>query len=52
MYFDLCSSKYAAFGFTEALNEELRTLGKDGIHTTTVCPMFVDTGLVKQPKDK
>lgn len=49
---DYSSSKYAVYGFTEALNEELRTLGKDGIHTTTVCPMFVDTGLVKQPKDK
>lgn len=46
------SSKYAAYGFAEALNEELRILGKTGIHTTTVCPMFVDTGLVKTPKDR
>ncbi|XP_022287001.1 estradiol 17-beta-dehydrogenase 11-like [Crassostrea virginica] len=49
---DYSSSKYAAYGFAEALNEELRILGKTGIHTTTVCPMFVDTGLVKTPKDR
>ncbi|XP_062605573.1 17-beta-hydroxysteroid dehydrogenase 13-like [Saccostrea cucullata] len=49
---DYSSSKYAALGFAEALNEELRTMGKTGVYTTTVCPMFVDTGLVKQPKDR
>ncbi|XP_048728483.2 estradiol 17-beta-dehydrogenase 11-like [Ostrea edulis] len=49
---DYSSSKYAAYGFAEALNEELSIMGKNGVQTTTVCPMFVDTGLVKQPKDK
>ncbi|CAC5366522.1 17-beta-hydroxysteroid dehydrogenase 13 [Mytilus coruscus] len=46
------ASKYAAYGFTEALQEEILKLGKDGVKTTTVNPMFVATGLVKEPKDK
>ncbi|KAK3088330.1 hypothetical protein FSP39_017729 [Pinctada imbricata] len=49
---DYCSSKFAAFGFTEALSDELRVLGKTNIQTTTVCPMFVDTGLVETIKYK
>ena len=52
VYFD-SASKYAAFGFTEALDEELRADGMagdglTGIHLTTVCPMFVDTNLVQK----
>ncbi|KAJ8322333.1 hypothetical protein KUTeg_000804 [Tegillarca granosa] len=46
---DYSASKYAAYGFTEALNEEIWRYGKD-VKTTTVCPMFVGTGLVKYPK--
>lgn len=49
---DYSASKYAAYGFTEALQEEILKLGKDGVKTTTVNPMFVATGLVKEPKDK
>ena len=52
LYF-VSASKYAAFGFTEALDEELRADGMagdglTGIHLTTVCPMFVDTNLVQK----
>ncbi|XP_013408959.1 17-beta-hydroxysteroid dehydrogenase 13-like, partial [Lingula anatina] len=43
---DYSTSKYAVRGFTEALAEEIRRLGKTQIKTTTVFPMFVDTGLV------
>jgi NAD(P)-dependent dehydrogenase (short-subunit alcohol dehydrogenase family) len=50
--FCFSASKFAAYGFTEALNEEIIKLGKPGVKTTTVNPMFVDTGLVKDPKDK
>ena len=51
VYVDCSASKYAAFGFTEALREEIRVLGKTNIETTTVCPMFVNTGLVTNPND-
>nr|KAG5701120.1 hypothetical protein BaRGS_002596 [Batillaria attramentaria] len=49
---DYSSSKFAVYGFTEALNEELKRLGKPGVKTTVVCPMFVNTGLCMFPKDK
>jgi len=42
---DYCSSKYAAFGFDEALRRELQNLGKDGVKTTVVCPYLIDTGM-------
>jgi len=52
MLYIYSSSKSAAFGFTDALREELLKLGKTGVKTTTVCPSFVSTGMVKQIKDK
>lgn len=42
---DYCASKFAAVGFMEALGVELHGEGKDGIHTTTVCPYFISTGM-------
>ncbi|NXK38200.1 DHB11 dehydrogenase, partial [Piprites chloris] len=45
-----CSSKFAAVGFHKALTEELSTLGKDGIKTTCLCPVFINTGFVKNPR--
>ena len=49
----LCSSsKYAVYGMTEALGEELKKLGKPGVKTTVVCPIFVNTGLCMFPKDR
>ncbi|NWS71935.1 DHB11 dehydrogenase, partial [Crotophaga sulcirostris] len=44
-----CSSKFAAVGFHKALTDELATLGMDGIKTTCVCPVFINTGFVKNP---
>ena len=46
------SSKYAVYGMTEALGEELKKLGKPGVKTTVVCPMFVNTGLCMFPKGR
>lgn len=43
------SSKFAAVGFHKALTEELSVLGKDGIKTTCLCPVFINTGFVKNP---
>uniref|UniRef100_A0A8C6ZJ41 Estradiol 17-beta-dehydrogenase 11 n=1 Tax=Nothoprocta perdicaria TaxID=30464 RepID=A0A8C6ZJ41_NOTPE len=47
-----CSSKFAAVGFHKALTEELSTLGKDGIKTSCLCPVFVNTGFVKNPSSR
>lgn len=43
---DYCSSKFAAVGFDEALRLELEMLGADGVHTTVICPYFIQaTGM-------
>ncbi|XP_043849835.1 short-chain dehydrogenase/reductase family 16C member 6-like [Dromiciops gliroides] len=42
---DYCASKFAAFGFAEAIYFELRKLKKDGIKTTIVCPYFFKSGM-------
>ncbi|XP_013812865.2 estradiol 17-beta-dehydrogenase 11 [Apteryx mantelli] len=47
-----CSSKFAAVGFHKALTEELSTLGKDGVKTSCLCPVFVNTGFVKNPSTR
>ncbi|XP_078532393.1 estradiol 17-beta-dehydrogenase 11-like isoform X1 [Lissotriton helveticus] len=49
---DYCSSKHAAVGFHRALTDELAALGIDGIKTTCLCPVFVDTGFVKNPSSR
>lgn len=41
---EYCASKFAAFGFDEALRMELRSM-KSGITTTVVCPFFINTGM-------
>ncbi|XP_048640810.1 17-beta-hydroxysteroid dehydrogenase 13 isoform X2 [Marmota marmota marmota] len=47
-----CSSKFAAVGFHRALTAELETLGKTGIKTSCLCPVFVDTGFTKNPSTR
>ena len=43
------ASKCAAFCLNEALTEELRVVyKKPGVHTSVVCPMFVNTALVQE----
>lgn len=42
---DYCASKHGAVGFHESLTSELRYLNKTGVHTTCVCPYYVDTGM-------
>lgn len=43
---DYCSSKFAAVGFDEALRLELESMGKQNVHTTVVCPYFIQaTGM-------
>ncbi|CAG5124239.1 unnamed protein product [Candidula unifasciata] len=47
---DYCASKHAAKGFHESLIEELYLYGHHNIKVTGLCPMFVDTGLIKDFK--
>ncbi|KAH7947298.1 hypothetical protein HPB52_009786 [Rhipicephalus sanguineus] len=42
---DYCASKFAALGFMYALEEELFHTGFEFIKLTTVCPVFINTGL-------
>ena len=49
---DYCTSKFAAVGFDESLRFELEHLGKDGIHTTVVCPYFINTGMFEGSKTR
>jgi all-trans-retinol dehydrogenase (NAD+) len=42
---DYCGSKFGAFGFNESLQMELAAIGKQDIHTTVICPYFINTGM-------
>ncbi|XP_076039580.1 epidermal retinol dehydrogenase 2-like [Oratosquilla oratoria] len=42
---DYCASKFAAVGFDETLRTELMVEGRKGVHTTLVCPYYIDTGM-------
>ncbi|KAK2491981.1 hypothetical protein MC885_015135 [Smutsia gigantea] len=47
-----CSSKFAAVGFHKALTAELAALGKPGVKTTCLCPNFINTGFIKNPRTR
>ena len=40
---DYCASKFEAVGFDESLMMELGVTKKTGVHTTVVCPFFINT---------
>ncbi|NWR59046.1 RDHE2 dehydrogenase, partial [Bucorvus abyssinicus] len=42
---DYCASKFAAVGFAESVDFEMRDLAKNGIKTTIVCPYIINTGM-------
>ncbi|NWQ85915.1 RDHE2 dehydrogenase, partial [Burhinus bistriatus] len=42
---DYCASKFAAVGFAESVDLEMRILRKTGIKTTIVCPYVINTGM-------
>lgn len=42
---DYCASKFAAVGFAESIDLEMRALKKTGIKTTIVCPFAINTGM-------
>ncbi|XP_020661053.3 estradiol 17-beta-dehydrogenase 11 [Pogona vitticeps] len=47
-----CSTKFAAVGFHRALTQELSALRKNGVKTSCVCPMFINTDFVKNPSSR
>ncbi|XP_077132177.1 17-beta-hydroxysteroid dehydrogenase 13-like [Ranitomeya variabilis] len=49
---DYCSTKFAAVGYHKALTAELAALKMSGIKTSCLCPVFVDTGFVKNPSTR
>merc|ERR1711871_1907076 len=42
---DYCASKFAAVGLDESLRMELSKLNKTGVHTTCICPFYINTGM-------
>ncbi|NXI95251.1 RDHE2 dehydrogenase, partial [Psophia crepitans] len=42
---DYCSSKFAAVGFADSVDLEMKALGKTGVKTTIVCPYIINTGM-------
>lgn len=44
---DYCSTKFAALGYHKSLTAELAALQMTGIKTSCLCPVFVDTGFIK-----
>lgn len=42
---DYCASKFGAVGIHESLTSELSIMGLDGVHTTVVCPFYINTGM-------
>ncbi|CAE7239583.1 SDR16C5 [Symbiodinium sp. KB8] len=42
---DYAASKWAAFGFDESLRLEFRKKGYTGLHTTCICPYYINTGM-------
>ncbi|XP_058278399.1 epidermal retinol dehydrogenase 2-like isoform X2 [Hirundo rustica] len=49
---DYCASKFAALGFAESIDMEMRALRKTGIKTTIVCPYVINTGMFDGVKAK
>ncbi|XP_005042144.1 PREDICTED: epidermal retinol dehydrogenase 2 [Ficedula albicollis] len=49
---DYCASKFAAIGFAESIDMEMRTLKKTGVKTTIVCPFVINTGMFDGVKSK
>ena len=48
---DYCASKFALFGFDEALRIDLRRMNSS-IRTTIVCPFYIDTGMFSGVKTR
>jgi len=49
---DYSATKHAVVGLMDALHQELLRMGYDGVKTTTVCPSFVTTIMISNPRTK
>jgi len=49
---DYCSSKFAAVGLDESLRLELKVNQHTGVHTTLVCPYYINTGMFEGVKSR
>ncbi|NXX34993.1 RDHE2 dehydrogenase, partial [Nicator chloris] len=49
---DYCASKFAAIGFAESIDAEMKALRKTGVKTTIVCPFAINTGMFDGVKCK
>lgn len=49
---DYCASKFAAYGFDESIRVEISALKKTGVHTTVVCPYYINTGMFEGAKTR
>jgi len=47
---DYAASKFGAYGFNESVRRELLKEGKTGVHTTVVCPFYINTGMFEGVK--
>ena len=46
------ASKFAVVGMIESVEQEVRRYGKENIMFSIVCPMFVNTNLLKEKEDR
>lgn len=49
---DYSASKYAAIGIADSLRSEIIAMKKDGVHVTTICPFYIDTGMFEGVQTK
>jgi len=49
---DYCASKFAAVGLDESLRVELMVNQHTGVHTTLVCPYYINTGMFEGVKSR
>jgi len=47
---DYCASKFGAYGFNESIRRELLKANVSGVHTTVVCPFYINTGMFEGAK--
>jgi len=47
---DYCASKFGAYGFNESIRRELQKANITGVHTTVICPFYINTGMFEGTK--
>ncbi|HRX16745.1 MAG TPA: SDR family oxidoreductase [Spirochaetota bacterium] len=47
---DYCASKFAVYGFHEAVRKEVKKKGKKDIRFTIICPYYINTGMFEGVK--